>query len=230
MTIPELFKTMPYGPAPESADAANAWLDEHKRKFGLFINNKLVQPGSKRYMDVLDPATGKTLAEVADADTADVDIAVKAATKAAKSWSKTSGHERARYLYAIARHLQKHHRLLAVIESMDNGKPIRESRDIDVPLVIRHFYHHAGWAQLYESEFHDHQPVGVVGQVIPWNFPLLMLAWKIAPVIAMGNTVVLKPAPYTQLSALLFAQIVVEAGLPPGVVNILPGGDETGVA
>src|SRR5688572_6754904 len=227
MTIPELFKSTPYGPAPEVPDAAYAWLDDHQRKIGLFINNKWVKPSGDRYMDVLNPATREKIADVADANTQDVNTAVEAARKAFKTWSKTSSHERARHLYAIARHLQKHHRLLAVMESLDNGKPIRESRDIDVPLVIRHFYHHAGWAQLYESEFHDHQPVGVVGQVIPWNFPLLMLAWKIAPVIAMGNTVVLKPAPYTQLSALLFAQIVVEAGLPPGVVNILPGGDET---
>ena len=230
MTIPELFKTMPYGPAPESPDAAYAWLDDHKRKFGLFINNQWVEPTSKSYMEVINPASGKPLAEVADANTEDVDIAVQAARRAFESWSKTSGHERARWLYAIARHLQKHHRLLAVIESLDNGKPIRESRDIDVPLVIRHFYYHAGWAQLFETEFRDFQPVGVVGQIIPWNFPLLMLAWKIAPAIAMGNTVVLKPAPYTPLSAVLFAEILAEVGLPPGVVNLVPGGDETGVA
>lgn len=230
MTISELFKTMSYGPAPESPDAAYAWLDDHKRKFGLFINNQWVEPASKSYMEVINPATGKPLAEVADANTEDVDIAVQAARRAFESWSKTSGHERARWLYAIARHLQKHHRLLAVIESLDNGKPIRESRDIDVPLVIRHFYYHAGWAQLFETEFRDFQPIGVVGQIIPWNFPLLMLAWKIAPAIAMGNTVVLKPAPYTPLSAVLFAEILAEVGLPPGVVNLVPGGDETGVA
>ena len=135
-----------------------------------------------------------------------------------------------RHLYAIARNVQKHARLLAVVESLDNGKAIRESRDIDIPLVARHFYYHAGWAQLMDSELRDYQSLGVVGQVIPWNFPLLMLAWKIAPAIAMGNTVVIKPAPYTPLSALLFAEIIAEAGLPPGVVNIVTGGDEAGAA
>lgn len=230
MTIPELFKSMPYGPALESPDAAYAWLDDHQRKLGLFINNKWVQPGSGRYMEIPNPATGDILAQVADANTEDVVTAVQAARRAFPAWSQTSGHERARWLYAIARHLQKHHRLLAVIESLDNGKPIRESRDIDVPLVIRHFYYHAGWAQLAETEFGDYQPIGVVGQIIPWNFPLLMLAWKVAPAIAMGNTVVLKPAPYTPLSALVFAEILAEVGLPPGVVNIIPGGDETGAA
>ncbi len=145
-----------------------------------------------------------------------------------ESWSKTPGLVRARHLYAIARNIQKHHRLLAVLESMDNGKPIRESRDIDVPLLARHFYYYAGWAQLMETELKDYQPVGVVGQIIPWNFPLLMLAWKIAPAIAMGNTVVLKPASYTRLSALLFAEIVAEAGLPPGVVNVITGSSKAG--
>ncbi len=230
MTLYELFKTMEYGPAPESADAANAWLDDHRRKFGLFINNQWVTPHSKKYSQSINPATGEKLAQVADADTSDVNAAVEAARKAFPQWSGSSGHVRARHLYAIARHLQKHHRLLAVLESMDNGKPIRESRDIDVPLVIRHFYHYAGWAQLAETELRDYQPVGVVGQIIPWNFPLLMLAWKIAPAIATGNTVVLKPAPYTQLSALLFAEILAESGLPPSVVNILPGGDEAGAS
>ncbi len=157
-----------------------------------------------------------------------MDAAVAAARAAFASWSKLSGHARARYLYAIARNIQKHYRLLAVLESLDNGKPIRESRDIDIPLVARHFYYHAGWAQLMERELADYQPVGVVGQVIPWNFPLLMLAWKIAPALAMGNTVVIKPAPYTSLTALLFGEIIAEAGLPPGVVNVVTGGDQTG--
>jgi aldehyde dehydrogenase (NAD+) len=153
---------------------------------------------------------------------------VAAARAAFRTWSKTPGMVRARHLYAIARNVQKHHRLLAVLESMDNGKPIRESRDIDVPLLARHFYYYAGWAQLMETELRDYQPVGVVGQIIPWNFPLLMLAWKIAPAIAMGNTVVLKPASYTRLSALLFAEIVAEAGLPPGVVNVITGSSSAG--
>ncbi len=228
MTVSEIFETMAYGPAPESPAAAHAWLDEHKRKFGLFINNEWVEPGSKKYFDSTNPATGEKLARTAQADQAEVDAAVEAAREAFKAWSKLSGHARARHLYAIARHIQKHHRLLAVLESMDNGKPIRESRDIDVPLVARHFYYHAGWAQLMETELRDYQPVGVVGQIIPWNFPLLMLAWKIAPALAMGNTVVLKPASYTRLTALLFAEIVAEAGLPPGVVNVITGPGRAG--
>ncbi len=228
MQVAEFFKTMDYGPAPEAPDAAYAWLDDHKRKFGLFINNRWVEPGAGSYYQTANPATGEPLAETAQAGQPDVDAAVAAAREAFPSWSKTPGHVRARHLYSLARHLQKHHRLLAVIESLDNGKPIRESRDIDVPLVFRHFYYYAGWAQLFETELRDYQPVGVVGQITPWNFPLLMLGWKIAPAIAMGNTVVLKPATYTRLSALLFAEIVAEAGLPPGVVNIITGSSKAG--
>ena len=170
----------------------------------------------------------KLLGETVQAGQKEVDSAVAAARAAFETWSGTPGVVRARYLYAIARDIQKHHRLLAVLESLDNGKPIRESRDIDVPLLARHFYYYAGWAQLMETELRDYQPVGVVGQIIPWNFPLLMLAWKIAPAIAMGNTVVLKPASYTRLSALLFAEIVAEAGLPPGVVNVITGSSSAG--
>jgi aldehyde dehydrogenase (NAD+) len=228
MDILQVFRTMEYGPAPESAEAANAWLDEHERKFGLFIDNRWVTPEDAQYYPSYAPATGEKLADTVQAGQEEVDAAVAAARKAFKSWSQTPGQERARYLYAIARNIQKHHRLLAVLESLDNGKPIRESRDIDVPLLARHFYYHAGWAHLMEKELQDYQPVGVVGQIIPWNFPLLMLAWKIAPAIAMGNTVVLKPASYTRLSALLFAQIVAEAGLPPGVVNIITGSSKAG--
>jgi aldehyde dehydrogenase (NAD+) len=219
---------MDYGPAPESPSVANAWLDSHQRQFDLFIDNQWHKTES--YLDVRNPATGQDLAKVANATADDVDQAVQAARRAFGTWSQTTGHVRARYLYAITRALQKHARLFAVLESMDNGKSIRESRDLDIPLVIRHFYYHAGWAQLMESELAGYQPVGVVGQIIPWNFPLLMLAWKIAPALAMGNTVVLKPAPYTPLTALLFAEIVAGAGLPPGVVNIVTGGDEAGVA
>jgi len=228
MSVKEYFETMEYGPAPESADPANAWLDQHERRFGLFINNQWVEPSTGEYYANINPATGERLAETAQAGEEDVNAAVAAARAAFKTWSKTPGHIRARYLYSIARHIQKHARLLAVLETMDNGKPIRESRDIDVPLVARHFYYHAGWAQLMETELPDYQPVGVVGQIIPWNFPLLMLTWKIAPAIAMGNTVVLKPASYTRLTALLFAQIVAEAGLPPGVVNIVTGSSRMG--
>ncbi|MCB9113295.1 MAG: aldehyde dehydrogenase family protein [Anaerolineales bacterium] len=219
---------MEYGPAPESPDAVKAWLDEHNRKFGLFINNEWVMPKGAKYYPSYDPSNGELLGETVQAGKKEVDAAVAAAREAFGTWSKTPGVIRARYMYAIARNIQKHHRLLAVLESMDNGKPIRESRDIDVPLLARHFYYYAGWAQLMETELRDYQPVGVVGQIIPWNFPLLMLAWKIAPAIAMGNTVVLKPASYTRLSALLFAEIVAEAGVPAGVVNVITGSSSAG--
>jgi len=227
-TILDLFKSMEYGPAPESPAAVNAWLEDHGRKFGLFINNKWVKPRGAKYYSSFNPSTGELIAETAQAEKKDVDGAVAAARAAFESWSQTPGVLRARYMYAVARNIQKHHRLLAVLESMDNGKPIRESRDIDVPLLARHFYYYAGWAQLMETELRDYQPVGVIGQIIPWNFPLMMLAWKIAPAIAMGNTVVLKPASYTRLSALLFAEVVAEAGLPPGVVNIITGSGKAG--
>ena len=167
---------------------------------------------------------------VGQGSAADVDAAVKAARAASSAWQALTTHARARYLYAVARLLQKHSRLLAVLETMDNGKPIRESRDIDIPLVVRHFYHHAGWAQLLDQEFPEYVPCGVVGQIIPWNFPLLMLAWKIAPALATGNTVVLKPAEFTPLTALAFAGICQEAGLPAGVVNIITGDGSTGEA
>ncbi len=222
MNIMEIFDTMEYGPAPEAANPGLAWISEHQ-PFGLFINNKWVKPASKQYIESINPSTSKPLARVAAANSEDVDKAVKAARKAFESWGKTSGHVRARYMYAIARHIQKHSRLLAVLESLDNGKTIRETRDIDIPLVARHFYYYAGWAQLMEQEMPGFAPVGVVGQIIPWNFPLLMLAWKIAPALAMGNTVVLKPARYTPLTALKFAEIMQEIGLPPGVVNIVTG-------
>jgi aldehyde dehydrogenase (NAD+) len=228
MELMELFDKMDYGPAPESPAAAYAWLDNHQCKFGLFINNQWLTPANIGYYTSYNPGTGEKLAETAQAGQEEVDGAVAAARQAFNNWSKTPGVVRARYLYALARNIQKHHRLLAVLESMDNGKPIRESRDIDVPLLARHFYYHAGWAQLMETELRDYQAVGVIGQIIPWNFPLLMLAWKIAPAIAMGNTVVLKPASYTRLSALLFAEVVAEAGLPPGVINIITGSSKTG--
>ncbi len=227
-TLLETFKTMDYGPAPELPSAAKAWLEEHGRKFGLFINNEWVTPKGAKYYSSYDPSNGEVLGETVQAGQKEVNQAVAAARAAFPTWSKTPGVVRARYLYAIARNVQKHHRLLAVLESMDNGKPIRESRDIDVPALARHFYYYAGWAQLMETELPDWQAVGVVGQIIPWNFPLLMLGWKIAPAIATGNTVVLKPASYTRLSALLFAEIVAEAGLPPGVVNVITGSSSAG--
>ena len=221
---------MDYGPAPESSRHAENWLASKKDTFALFIGGKWVKPASKKKHKVLNPATGEVLGQIADANAKDVDRAVQAATHAFPAWKGLSGHQRARYLYAIARAVQKNARLFAVLESLDNGKPIRESRDIDIPLVARHFYHHAGWAQLQHQVLPDHEPIGVIGQIIPWNFPLLMLAWKIAPAIAMGNTVILKPAPYTPLTALLFADILEEVQLPPGVVNIVTGGDQTGKA
>jgi aldehyde dehydrogenase (NAD+) len=226
--VAEIFESLDYGPAPESAAPVLSWLDAHDRALKIYINGEWVTPASGEAFDTANPATGKPLATIAQAGQPEVDAAVKAARKAFESWSKLSGHERARYLYAIARQIQKHSRHFAVLESLDNGKPIRESRDIDIPLVARHFYHHAGWAQLMERELAEYQPVGVVGQIIPWNFPLLMLAWKIAPALAMGNTVVLKPAEFTSLTALYFAEICDEIGLPKGVVNIITGDGRTG--
>ncbi|MCA9838374.1 MAG: aldehyde dehydrogenase family protein [Trueperaceae bacterium] len=229
-TVKEIFETMDYGPAPEANDIALAYIAQKKGSFDHFIAGKFVGPNAAGYFETINPATEQVLAKVAQGDEKDIDKAVKAAKKAFPEWSGLSGYERARYLYAIARHIQKHSRLLAVLETMDNGKPIRESRDIDIPLVARHFYHHAGWAQLRETEFPGYEPVGVCGQIIPWNFPLLMLAWKVAPALAAGNTVVLKPAEFTPLTALLFADICQEVGLPAGVVNIVTGDGSTGAA
>ncbi|MHB1103958.1 MAG: aldehyde dehydrogenase family protein [Devosia sp.] len=226
--IAQIFETLDYGPAPESPDPALAWLKSHGNKFGHFIDGEWTRPGKSFASE--NPANGKVLAQITDGTQADVEKAVKAARAAFKPWSALSGYERGKHLYAIARLVQKHSRLFAVLESLDNGKPIRESRDVDIPLVARHFYHHAGWAQHLEREFPDHVPYGVCGQIIPWNFPLLMLAWKIAPALAAGNTVVLKPAEFTSLTALLFAEIVEKASLPKGVVNIVTGMGETGAA
>ena len=230
MSIVEKFMTMEYGPAPEDPREALAWLDRHGRRFGHFMNGAWQAPAAGTYFDTADPSTGERLAVVAEGSAADVDSAVKAARGALPAWQSLSPHARARYLYALARQVQKHSRWLAVLETLDNGKPIRESRDIDIPLVARHFYHHAGWAQLLEQEFPGYTACGVVGQIIPWNFPLLMLAWKIAPALATGNTVVLKPAEFTPLTALAFAEICQEAGLPAGVVNIVTGDGSTGEA
>src|SRR3984957_19043881 len=230
MSIAEKFLTMEYGPAPEDPKESQAWLDGHGRRFVHFINGAWQAPAAGGYFDKLDPSPGEKLASVAPGSAADVDAAVRAARGASPKWRALTPHSRARYLYALARLVQKHSRLLAVLETMDNGKPIRESRDIDIPLVARHFYHHAGWAQLLKQEFPEHEPCGVVGQIIPWNFPLLMAAWKIAPALATGNTVVLKPAETTPLTALKLAQVIADADLPPGVVNIITGAGETGAA
>jgi aldehyde dehydrogenase (NAD+) len=228
MTVATYFDDMTYGPAPEADTEARAWLARHHHEFGHFIAGDFVRPLSNRTFETFEPATGKPLARLAAGDKSDVDAAVEAARRAQVAWAGLSGHARARYLYALARTIQRHARLIAVIEAIDNGKPIRETRDIDVPLAARHFYHHAGWAQLQETEFADQMPIGVIGQIIPWNFPFLMLSWKVAPALALGNTVVLKPAEYTSLTALLFAELASAAGLPPGVLNVVTGEGDTG--
>ena len=226
--VTDIFNAMSMGSAPESAAQANEWLDGHNRSFGMYIGGAWVHNESAGRFDSINPSTGTVLASLTQASIADVDNAVAAARAAFPAWAALSGHTRARYLYAIARQIQKHARLFAVLETLDNGKPIRESRDIDIPLVIRHFYHHAGWAQIADTEYAGYGPVGVCAQIIPWNFPLLMLAWKIAPALAAGNTVVLKPAEWTSLTALLFAEICHDIGLPAGVVNIVTGDGAVG--
>ncbi|MDP2578849.1 aldehyde dehydrogenase family protein [Shimia thalassica] len=226
MTVKDIYDTMEYGPAPESAADALAWIVDQGAKFGHFIDGSFTSPTSD--FESHNPANGETLATLSQATHDNVQAAVSAARKAQGKWEKLGGHGRAKYLYALARLIQKHARLFAVLETLDNGKPIRESRDIDVPLVHRHFYYHAGMAQLMDSELPDRAALGVCGQIVPWNFPLLMLAWKVAPALAMGNTVVLKPAEYTSLTALLFADICKQAGLPKGVVNILTGDGAVG--
>jgi len=226
MSVNEIYQTMDYGEAPENAAEAFAWLVDQGDRFGHFIDGVFTDPNEGFLSH--NPATGDVLATLTQATPADVDAAVAAARKAQPKWAGLSGHKRARFLYALARLVQKNARLFAVLETLDNGKPIRESRDIDIPLVHRHFYFHAGLAQLMDSELPDREAVGVCGQIVPWNFPMLMLAWKIAPALAMGNTVVLKPAEYTSLTALLFADICRQAGLPKGVVNIVTGDGAVG--
>jgi len=226
MNVSDLMKSMEYGPAPESAAEALAWLVDRGDRFGHFIDGAFTEPGPS--FETRNPATGEVLATLTQANADDVEAAVAAARKAQPKWARLSGHARARHLYALARLIQKHARLFAVLETLDNGKPIRESRDIDVPLAARHFYYHAGLAQLLDKELPGHLPHGVCGQIIPWNFPLLMLAWKVAPALAAGNTLVLKPAEYTSLTALLFADICREAGLPKGAVNIVTGDGAVG--
>ena len=227
-SVAEIFKSMEYGPAPEGDQQARQWLGKFEKVFGHFINGEWTEPGAT--FDVINPANREVLARVTQGTTADVDAAVAAAKRALRGWQGLDGHARARHLYALARGVQKHARLFAVLESLDNGKSIRETRDLDIPLVARHFYHHAGWAQLLDTEFPDSRGVGVVGQIIPWNFPLLMLAWKVAPALASGSTVVLKPAEFTPLTALAFCEVAREAGLPPGVLNIITGDGRTGAA
>ncbi|VXB40402.1 aldehyde dehydrogenase family protein [Massilia sp. 9I] len=227
-TIKEILQTMDYGPAPESTKEANAWLDQHGRRFGLFIDGAWTEAAST--FATSNPADASELAQVTQATADDVERAVQAARRAQPGWVALGGHGRAKIMYSLARLLQKHSRLFAVLETLDNGKTIRETRDADLPLAARHFYHHAGWAQLQQEEFADYRAVGVVGQIVPWNFPLLMLAWKIAPALAAGNTIVFKPAEFTPLTALLFAEICQQAGVPSGVVNIVTGDGAVGEA
>jgi len=227
-TLSELFKSLEYGPAPEADQPARHWLAKFEKVFGHFVNGEWTEPGET--FDVINPATRESLARVAQGTKDDVDAAVAAARAALPAWQALDGHTRARHLYALARSVQKHSRLFAVLESLDNGKSIRETRDIDIPLVARHFYHHAGWAQLLETEFPGYHGAGVVAQIIPWNFPLLMLAWKVAPALAAGCTIVLKPAEFTPLTALLFCEVARDAGLPPGVLNVVTGDGRTGAA
>ncbi|RZI86700.1 MAG: aldehyde dehydrogenase family protein, partial [Microbacterium sp.] len=216
-----------YAPAPESRSIVDI-----KPSYGLFIDGEFVDGRGKSFKTI-SPSTEEVLAEIAEANDADVDLAVKAARRAyTRVWSKMSGAERGKYLFRIARIIQERAREFAVLESIDNGKPIKETRDVDVPTVAAHFFYYAGWADKlgYAGYGEDPKPLGVAGQVIPWNFPLLMLAWKIAPALACGNTVVLKPAETTPLTALLFAEVCQQADLPPGVVNIVTGAGETGRA
>ena len=229
-TVAKIFETMDWGPAPEARGPALEWIKEHGGRFGLFIGGRWVEPQAGERFETINPATRDVLARVSQGGPADVDAAVQAAAEAGPAWAGLPGHVRARHLYALARAVQKHSRLLAVLESLDNGKSIRETRDLDIPLVARHFYHHAGWAQLLETEFPGYGPVGVVGQIIPWNFPLLMVAWKVAPALAAGNTIVLKPAEFTPLTALCFAELAQAAGLPAGVLNVVTGDGRTGKA
>jgi aldehyde dehydrogenase (NAD+) len=214
-----------YAPAPEAIDHVRI-----QPRYGLFIGGRMIEPHSKKHFPTINPATEKKLAEVAEADEVDVDRAVRAAGKAFDSWARLAPSRRARYLFRISRLIQERARELAVVETMDGGKPIKESRDVDIPLSAAHFFYYAGWADKLEWAFPNRRPrpLGVAGQVIPWNFPLLMLSWKIAPALAAGNTVVLKPAETTPLSALLFAEICQQAELPAGVVNILTGAGKTG--
>ena len=227
-TAVDIYDKLEYGPAPESAAGVESWLDAHDRKFGHFVNNQWYHPEGRKYRSSECPSTKETLCETIEANADDIDFAMKAASEAQKKWAALSCHERAKHLYSIARHVQKHARILSVLESLDNGKSFRETKSSDIPLVARHFYHHAGWAQLMEEEMPDYKPVGVVAAIVPWNFPLMLLSWKVCPALAMGNTVVVKSASVTRLSALLFAEICAEAGLPPGVFNVITGTGRVG--
>ncbi len=220
------FQNISYGPAPEDSKEVNSWIKNLKNPNNHFINGKFVKSSSSKKLNIINPSTNKKIATLSVASKKDVNAAVSAAKKAHVKWSKLSSFDRSKYLYALARLIQKNSRFISVLETIDNGKPIRETRDIDIPLVARHFYYHAGWSA--RNTNNSDNSIGVVGQIIPWNFPLLMLAWKIAPAIALGNTVVLKPAEYTSLSALYFAELCQKAKIPQGVINIITGDGSTG--
>ena len=223
MTILESFEKLDYSEALESSSEAQKWLEENGRRFGQFINGKFVNQKDANLIASLDPSNGDLLANIEVASNSQLNDAVKSARKAQPGWQSLGGHGRAKVLYALARLLQKNSRLISVLETLDNGKPIRESRDIDIPLAIRHFYHHAGWAQLQEKEFKSYESIGVIAQIVPWNFPLLMLSWKIAPALAMGNTIVFKAAEQTPITAMYFAHLCKQAGVPSGVINMVNG-------
>ena len=230
MTILESFEKLDYSEALESSSEAQKWLEVNGRRFGQFINGKFVNQKDANLIASLDPSNGDLLANIEVASSTQLDNAVKAARKVQPGWQSLGGHGRAKVLYALARLLQKNSRLIAVLETLDNGKPIRESRDIDIPLAIRHFYHHAGWAQLQEKEFKSYQSIGVIAQIVPWNFPLLMLSWKIAPALAMGNTIVFKAAEQTPITAMYFAHLCKQAGVPSGVINMVNGDGDVGAS
>ena len=223
MTILESFEKLDYSEALESSSEAQSWLEKNNRRFGQFINGQFVNHKDATLIPSIDPSNGELLSHIETASNSQLDDAVNAARKAQPDWQSLGGHGRAKVLYALARLLQKNSRLIAVLETLDNGKPIRESRDIDIPLAIRHFYHHAGWAQLQDKEFSSYESIGVVAQIVPWNFPLLMLSWKIAPALAMGNTIVFKAAEQTPITAMFFAHLCKQAGVPSGVINIING-------
>ena len=230
MTILESFEKLDYSEALESSSEAQKWLEENGRRFGQFINGKFVNQKDANLIASLDPSNGDLLANIEVASNSQLNDAVKSARKAQPGWQSLGGHGRAKVLYALARLLQKNSRLISVLETLDNGKPIRESRDIDIPLAIRHFYHHAGWAQLQEKEFKSYQSIGVIAQIVPWNFPLLMLSWKIAPALAMGNTIVFKAAEQTPITAMYFAHLCKQAGVPSGVINMVNGDGVVGAS
>jgi len=227
-SVGEIFETMEYGPSPEAAEVAVEWLEEHRREFYPFIDGEFARFIDECYFESIDPRDGRTLARIVRCGEIEVDAAVEAAKLAFPRWSALTGYERARYLRTLACQIQKHARLFALLETLDSGKAIRESYDLEMALVVRHFYYHAGWAHLRNETFIGYEPIGVCGQIIPGNFPLLMLAWKLAPALAAGNTVVIKPSASTSLAALLFAEVLQQSQFPPGVVNIVTGDSSTG--